>query len=161
MLGILVGLCTALSAAGPIYKDYNKPLTRSDSQDIYYIITNLSNSSVINIMLNRSSIEKAGDRIDPVHPLQFLLSIFSNKELIICIHNIKNRPLIWKDFSKGLETSLQRESSEKNFDKYMADFASKLKIRADLLEKPAKEKKWDKFLGVLFAQIPLKSDRNY
>ncbi len=159
IVALLTGLCSCL-AAGPLYRDYNKPLTQSDSQDIKYIINNLSNSSLINIMLNRSSIERAGDRIDSVHPMQFLLHVFTNPELIAYIHNIKERSLIWKDFYQGLANSLQTESSEDNLDQYIPDFALKLKINAAPLVQAAGEKNWDKFLGVLFTSIARHPDRN-
>ena len=157
---ILIGFCSSLVAAEPTYRDYNKPLTVSDARNIHYIITTLSNSSIMEIMLNRGSIERAGDYINPVHPLQFFLCIFTNKELTICMHNIKKRSLIWKDFFNGLATSLQKESSEKSFDKYVADFAKKLKIKPSPLEAAAREKKWDNFLEVLFAEVVVNVDKN-
>ena len=127
-----MGLCSSLMAA-PLYRDYNKPTTQSDSQDIYYIVTQLSNSSIFNIMLNQSSIERAGDRIDPVHPLQFLYVVFSNPELVAGIHNIKGRSVLWKDFRDGLTKSLALESHEQNLDQYLVDFAQRLNLKPDNL----------------------------
>lgn len=179
-LALLVGLCSTVTgnshiihtddvddpaiinfaASSHLYRDYNKPVTQSDRNDIRYIVTNLANNSMINIMFNRASIERAGDRIDPVHPLKFLLVIFSDEEMKAAVHNIKGRSLIWKDFYAGLRDSLQNESNEHNLDQYIPDFAKQLGINPAPLGAAAEQHNWDKFLQILFTQVPRNPDRN-
>lgn len=159
VLVLLIPLFGSLEA-GSLYRDYSKPLTNSDRQDIRYILTNLSNSSLVTIMYNRVNIERAGDRIDPIHPLNFLLCVFTSYELTAYIHNIKERSLVWKDFYNGLVKSLQTESSEYNLNEYVSNFALQLHLKPQPLIQASLEKNWDKFLNILLTQVPRNPDRD-
>lgn len=163
LTAVMMGMATtAFSQGGEsgLYRDYHRPLTMSDRQDIHYIISNLANNSVINIMFSKSSLERAGDRIDPVHPLQFLLCVFSNEEMKAGVHNIRGRSLLWKDFYNGLSESLQNESMENNLEPYIADFAKKLHLNPALLTSSLHRRNWNEFLDVLFIHIPRNPERN-
>lgn len=146
--------------ADGVYRDYHRPLSHGDRQDIHYIVTNLANNSMINIMFSKNALERAGDRIDPVHPLQFLLCVFTSEEMKAGIHNIRGRSLLWKDFYNGLTESLQNESVENNLEQYIPDFAHKLKLSPALLQPSVTGRRWNEFLDVLFTHIPRNPERN-
>lgn len=146
--------------ADGVYRDYHKPLSHSDRQDIHYIVTNLANNSMINIMFSKNDLERAGDRIEPVHPLQFLLCVFSSEEMKAGIHNIRGRSLLWKDFYNGLTESLQTEFMENNLEQYIPDFAHKLKLNPAPLQSAAAGHRWHEFLNVLFTHLPRNPERN-
>ena len=139
---------------------YEDHPSQNDKNDIRYIVNTLSNNSMVNILFQKSSLEKAGDRIEHVHPLQFLLVVFSNEELKAGIHNIRNKGMVWKDFYCGLRDSLETESCLNNVGPHLHDFATKLGLKPHLISAAVAEKRWKDFLEILFANIPRNGDKN-
>lgn len=142
------------------YRDYERPLLSSERDDIRYVVTSLANNSMVTILFKSTSIEQAGQRIDSVHPLQFLQCIFTNEELKAGVHNIRARPQIWKDFFGGLRSSLQKEASDENLDQYIAEFTQKVGVAFELVRPLVEARRWEAFVDVLLKTIPRNNTRN-
>lgn len=155
-----VPLVSLTRAPNGAFRDYQAPLSNADRQDIRYIVTSLANNSMVTILFNRNTIERAGDRIEPVHPLQFLYCVFTDEEMKAGIHNIRGRSLIWKDFYAGIRDSLQAESEENNMNQFIPDFARRIGLNPSLVHSAIVERRWHDLFDILFTKIPRSPERN-
>lgn len=146
---------------GPLGRPRNfyNELTHIEKKDIRYIITSLANDSLISIAIHRTNLENAGDRIDHIHPLRFLLTVFMNEELKVGVRNIRGRGWIWGDFCSGLKESLRTEHSIGNLKKeHIQELASKLELDPNLLMSSLDKQNWDEFIEMLITKVQRKGE---
>jgi len=142
-----------------VTRDYNAPLTAANIKDINYILTMLGFSSLVKVMKSKSSIEKAGNRIETVHPFRFLQSIFTSEELTVAANNIKEKGWAWKDFVGGFKKSLSEESKRQNLKpEYIQDFANNLGIDASQITPAIQQGRWEDFINTLLILKPRQSN---
>lgn len=142
----------------PDPRDYYAPLTVAEKEDLTYILKTLANSSLIKIKSCEGDIKKAGDRIDNLHPFQFLAAIFMDEELKVYVRNIYGRSWVWKGFLNGVTTSLTRESSIDNVLTYTKDFANRVGVSYDKIYSLLKQSQWEKLVDVLIKDVPRGGD---
>lgn len=142
-------------------RDYYKPLSSKDQENITYLLTTLGYQSLLKITGKRSSLEKIGDQIEPIHPLQFFKFVFSNDELIVAMRNIKGRTWIWKDFIGRILDSLNSEMVNGNLTQgQIQDFLSAVKIDPSLVNTPIQARDWNGFVDNLILYVPRNNDSN-
>lgn len=142
-------------------RDFYEPLTEDHKNDIRLIVTTLANKTLPKIFMQQGALERAGQRIDRVHPLRFLEYIFSDEALKTGMHSIRSKGRIWKNFYEGLRDSLEAEANSMNMkDEYVNEFATSVNIGTNLLLPLVHEKKWHEFFDTLLAQIPRSKDHN-
>lgn len=142
-------------------RNYYQPLSATEMQDIRYIILTLANKSIASILGHKSSLEAAGGRIDHIHPLRFLCYVFSDEELKVGIHNIKNKRWVWKDFIGGIKESLNHESNFQNMqEEYISNFSQIVEINMQLIHPTIQKRHWDEFIDTLITHVPRKGDPN-
>lgn len=142
-------------------RDYYKPLTSKDKENITYLLTTLGYQSILKISSKRSSLEKIGDQIEPIHPLQFFKFVFSNDELIVAMRNIKGRAWVWKDFIGRILDSLNTEMSYGNLTAgQIQDFLSVVKIEPSLVNTTIQAHDWNGFVDNLILHVPRNNDSN-
>lgn len=140
-------------------RDYFTELTPNEYQDIHYIVTFLANKSLLSIASHRGSLEDAGDRIDHIHPMRFLLTVFSNEELKVGMRNIRGKSWVWGDFVAGLKNSLATEMNIQNIrEEYITHFSQSVGLDAGVFRSYLMARQWDDFIDVLITQIPRKGD---
>lgn len=143
------------SKKNSVTRNYNIPVTQSEKDDLTYITNTMARSSLPGIATSKSSLKKAGDRIEHLHPLRFLMTIFTDEELKSNIHAIKGRGWIWDKFFEGLEGSLKDESKKDNIKiEFIKDFANIVGINVDLILPTIQEKRWKEFVNILIDVIP-------
>lgn len=137
-------------------RSYYAPLTPAETRDIVFIVTTLSNSSsFINLLKHKGELERAGQRVNHVHPLKFLMAIFSDEKSKAGVRNIRSRSFVWNEFFKGLKDSFNEESSKGNLkDDQIQDFAAHFNLSPALLTPPLKAGQWDQFVDILINSIP-------
>lgn len=136
-------------------RDYYSPLTKNEKADLTYILNTMARNSLASIATHRSSLKKAGERIDHLHPLRFLLAIFTDEELKADVNAIRGRHFVWKEFLSGITGSLETESKIKNLkSEYIRDFCKVLKIDEKKIAPLIKEEKWKDLVNVLIDIIP-------
>lgn len=142
-------------------RDYFKPLSSKDRENITYLLTTLGYQSILKISGKRSSLEKIGDEIEPIHPLQFFKFVFSNDELIVAMRNIKGRAWVWKDFIGRILDSLNTEMVSGNLTQgQIQDFLSTVKIDPNLVNTPIQAHDWNGFVDNLILYVPRNNDNN-
>lgn len=140
-------------------RNYYQPLTNQDKSDITYIVTTLANSSLLGLGVAKSSLETAGDRLDPVHPLQFLTYVFTNEELKTSMKSLQGNSWIWKKFISGINESLDEEYKCNNMS-YAQNFASAVGIDVNLILPSLNSAKWEQFISLLIKNVPRKAVPN-
>jgi len=139
-------------------RDYPGGLTTEELNDIHFIVRTLADKSLITIAKERYSLEAAGDRIDHVHPLNFLLTIFSDEELKVAVRNIRGKGWVWSNFLSGLKQTLSTESEINNVMPHMQDFSSRLEVGIHLLLPAVRSRNWDLLVDQLIKNVPRKGD---
>jgi len=135
-------------------RSYSAPVTQNDKNDIAYIVKTLANNSLIKIKGAESSLKKAGDRVDRVHPLNFLSTVFTSEELKACMQNLYGRNWVWGRFLDGLTGSLVEENASGNILPYASDFAQRVNIDVNLILPTMQKAQWEKFVEVLIKNVP-------
>lgn len=136
-------------------RNYWVPVSAAEKEDVAFILKTLSTNSWIKILKQKKALEKAGERVDHLHPFKWLLCIFGNEELNSCVHNIYGKAFVWKEFLLGTTTSLSQEASLGNLKReYIIDFAAKLNIQPDILYPSLNSHQWEKFVDELIKHVP-------
>jgi hypothetical protein len=155
----IVSIMSAGSEKAKVYRDYSKRVTEAEKKLVSFIILTMGNGSLRSIWSERSALERAGDQIDHLHPLRFLMTIFSDEKMKAAMGNIHGRSFVWGRFKKGLFVSLDEESDKDNISlESIRDFAKTIGVDHNLLLRPLKQKKWDEFIHLLIKHVPRAGD---
>lgn len=140
-------------------RNYNTPPTAQDKIDIAYIINTMANTNLLKIGSMESSLQKAGGRIDRVHPLQFLTYVFTEEELKVSMRNLQGRSFVWKGFLRGKDgksgivDTLQYEDGLGNVAPHAKHFANAIGIDVNLILPLMQNGKWEKFIDKLIEVV--------
>jgi hypothetical protein len=142
------------------HRNYYEGATDSDRKELYFIMKTLALKSLLELAKYKSKLEKAGEHIDHLHPLNFLAEIFSDEELKAYLHAIKKRgSYIWDKFFHGLTTTLNEESKLNNMSlPFLVDFSSRLGIDIQIIQIAYEKRDWNEFVKLLIANIPRDGD---
>lgn len=139
-------------------RDYAGGYTEEEFNDIQFIVRTLADKSLVTIAKERYSLEAAGDRIDHVHPLNFLLAIFEDEQLKVAVRNIRGKGWVWSNFMSGIRQTLSTEMDINNITPHLKDFAEKLEVGMQLLLPPVRSRNWDLLVEQLIKNVPRKND---
>ncbi len=141
------------------WRSYKAGYSKKDKEDIAFIVNTLARESLISIGSSTTSLNKAGDRINNLHPFNFLLCIFCDEELKCGAHAIRDRSGLVSDrFFGGITTTLQEEHQHHNLSPFLADFAKKLNLDVNLISPVLNNCQWKSFVELLIDTIPRKND---
>lgn len=130
------------------FRDYYAPVIEVEKRDIAYIVNTLSRATIFELPALVSDLQKAGDRISNLHPLKFLETIFTDKDLLVSIKKIKG--IAWNRFYKNIADSLKEEVNRDNLKKeYAISFADILKIDSNIIVPLISNKQWKNLLTEL------------
>ncbi len=135
--------------------DYNRPVSASELSDIRYIVLTLSNTPLLKLRKYKKEIENAGDRVNNVHPLNFWRMIFTDKEMIAAMHNIKGRDKIWKSFVNGSTGGFDDAVTLKQMNStFYQDFANRVGVDVNIITPALVNHEWGNFIKLLLIHIP-------
>lgn len=142
-------------------RNYNQAVTSEEKKDVSFVVNTLGMSSLAKITASQSSIKKAGKRIDHLHPLNFLMTIFSDEEMKASVHAMQGRTWVWSGFIKGVKDSFEIETDRGNVKpEHIQDFAKKLGIKIDLVQGPIEKRQWTQLVSNLIDHIPRNVNAN-
>ena len=142
-------------------RNYDAPVTRQEAEDIRFIITSLADASAFSLLILQGDLEKAGDRIDHIHPLRFLMTVFLDEELKVGIRNMRGRGWIWNQFVGGIKESLDTESKIGNMkNEDVINFAKIVEISESKIFPYICVRNWDGLIDTLITAIPRKGDHD-
>ncbi len=143
-----------------LQRNYAVPITESQKKDIAYIVNTLGMASLVKIAKERSSLKKAGDRLELIHPFHFVGTIFMDEQMKCSIHALKSRGWVWSDFFEGINSSMTEESKNNNILPFMHDFAARVGIDVNLISPSLEAGNWKEFVNVLLDKIPRNENNN-
>ena len=161
---ILVLIClTAMVSADPHpdARPYFREVTPAEWRVIHTVVTTTSDTSVLALWGKADFLEREGNRVDHVHPLRFLLTLFTNEELKVATRNIKNgQPgIVWKKFSSRFGESLDRARALDNLsDEVIEHFAKTLELDLDKVRALINANRWEGLMNLLATEVPRKGD---
>jgi hypothetical protein len=140
-----------IRAAGEA-RDYHRPLTENEKNDIRYIITTISGKSKFSLLFQQSALNRAGNRTTQVHPLNYLAFIFTDPELKPASQRIER--VVWKRFSESMGENLAKEAERQNVFEFISDFAEKIGVDKSQLLAAAQNNRWQDFINIARSQLP-------
>lgn len=108
-------------------------LTRADTKNIRSILTTMSDKNVLSLLLEKSSLEKKGKQIRPVHPMRFIGYILADPHLRKCLRNIKKDYFKWSNFLDGFVDRMKEESSKNNVVHYVYGLSDLIKVDSNTI----------------------------
>lgn len=136
-------------------RQYYKTVTANEKNDVSYIINTLGMASLAKVTKSKSSLKKAGDRVDHIHPLRFLAVIFSDEQMKASMHAMQSRGWIWKEFIGNLGDTFEEEATRGTLtSSEIADFSQKLNLDATAVENYLAQHKWSGLVDYMIQQIP-------
>lgn len=139
-------------------RNFNASPTKKEIEDITFIINSLGDGRALKLAGSKTSLEKAGNRIDHVHPFKLLLTAFSDERMKVSMQQMQ-KGWGWKEFIKGLSESLDQEAKAGNLkEEYINEFAGQLKIDANEIKPLIRESKWKELVVKLTDLIPRSGD---
>lgn len=141
------------------FRDYWRENSKEDTENLSYIICTMGFKSLAHIWSERKALKSAGDKLDHLHPLRFTMGIFTDEKMKAAMHNVVGSLFTWREFKKGLYTTLTVETKNGNMAlEYMEDFAKRVKVDKNLIIRPLQQEKWDEFINVLIKHVPRAGD---
>lgn len=140
-------------------RDYLQLVSKDEREDISFIVNTLGMGSVTKIAKNKSSLKNAGNRVNHVHPLRFLQTVFQDDRMKASMQALQKRSLMWDEFISGLKKSLQEEMTKDNLRiEYVQDFAVSLNLSLDQLYPYVQQERWEPFVKTLIQLMPRNDD---
>ncbi len=159
---ILICLTAMLSAdPHPDARPYFREVTPAEWHVMHTVVTTTSDTNVLALWGKADFLEREGNRVDHVHPLRFLLTLFTSEELKVATRNIKNgQPgVVWKRFSSRFGESLDRARARDNLsDEVIAHFANTLELEVDTVHALINANQWESLMNLLATEVPRKGD---
>jgi hypothetical protein len=156
------GIKSSLRSKSNQPRDYLSGPTKYQKSTLNWIIKATANESILWLTKNRKKMIAKGETILDLHPLNFLLIIFTDEELKCCVHKIRERTVfVTVPFYKGITDSLAQEAACNNLKTdYIHDFAKKVKIDSPLILPFVQSALWREFVDCLIDKIPRENDPN-
>ena len=150
------------SKKAPSIRNYATQVTAEQKNDITYILTTLAKSSLTNLATVKSSLKKAGDRIDPIYPFRFLGVVFTDDTLKASVSAIRSRSWVWDQFFDGLHRSLKEESQRNNLtETQVNEFAALTQIPAATIQSMVNNQRWKELINFLIDTVPRAGNPNF
>lgn len=142
-------------------RNYHAEVSEREKEHIRFIITSLADKSLIAIAFIKGDLESAGDQIDHIHPLRFLMTVFTDEEMKVGMRNIRGRGWIWGQFLAGLKECLNTEMHIGNIkEEYINDFSAQIELAFHRIYPFVHTHDWDGLIEVLINEIPRKGDHD-
>lgn len=138
-----------------VLRNYFAAITPSEKEDIRYIINTLGLANLTKVAKAKSSLERAGKRVDHIHPLRFLTCIFTDEKMKVAIHALQSRSWLWGEFYGGIKKSLDEEFDRNSMTpEIIVHFADQVKVPLTPIYQSITEKQWAQLIATLINMIP-------
>jgi hypothetical protein len=107
------------------------------------LFTTIGSSYCWTLLLEKPRLEKIGQEIQSVHPLNLLEVIFTDSKVKDQMKNILNNPFKWNNFIKGFSEKMDNEASKENLLEYTNNFSKKVNVSFASISTYFKTNQWD------------------
>lgn len=120
--------------------------TQEDQALIYEVISTIAEHGKVGILFRISHLKEIEAKIDHVHPLKFLETIFSNPYLKECMWDIFDDYFKRSGFMDGLNPSLSREAELGRLFIYLQEFADRVNVPLAHIEPLFQSRSWEELV---------------
>jgi hypothetical protein len=162
--GIMLRAKRQQEAQDEDFRNYNKPITKEDIENLRYIIKISAWGSDWEVARYGFDMNDKGKKLEHLHPLRFLMIIFTDEEMKAGIHKLRaaeriGGEYIWGRFLGGIKRGLTEETAKNNVKiEHIKDFAKKVGIDSALIIPSLQQHKWEKCVDILIDNIPRKNN---
>jgi hypothetical protein len=121
---------------------FDLPIAIEDKINIRQLMSSMADKNLVQLFLDKKSMEKLGDKIRRVHPLRFMGFILSDSSLKKYLTVIANDSIKWDNFIGGFEERMKKEAKAGNLDVYGPGFAELLQTDSNLVQDYLKKKNY-------------------
>ncbi len=107
---------------------FELPVSDEEKILIRKIITNMADKNVVQLLLEKKSMERKGDRIHPVHPMRFAGIVLTDPHLKRCMKMITKSTFKWNGFLDGYEKRMKEEARSGTLICYASGLADLLEV---------------------------------
>nr|MBS4171141.1 Uncharacterized protein [Neochlamydia sp. AcF95]NGY95182.1 hypothetical protein [Neochlamydia sp. AcF84] len=138
-----------------VLRNYSTPVTTEEKNNIRYVIRSLAKYNLAQLAREKSSLERAGDKINHLHPFRFLQCIFNDEELKAGLHAIRKKGgYVWSNYYDGMKSSLNEELDKDNLIQFTSDFADNVGVNVNEILPYVQARQWSNLVDVLINSIP-------
>lgn len=115
----------------------------SDKRIISSMIDTIANTNVFQLALKEREVQQKGDKINHVHPVRFLGTVFSDPKIKNDMIEIKRSYFKWNGFIGGFSKRMDEEFQRDNVLRYVPGFAASLNIDPEQVKRYVQSQDWD------------------
>jgi hypothetical protein len=124
-------------------RDFHRALSTQEEKDLIYVLETSASKPLAALIFYRSNLEKAGQRLNAVHPLRLLAEICGRPQLRRHLAVIGGRSLVWKEWLSETADSLARAYAGSNLNEEMLGlFAAEIAVAEHILMEHMRAKDW-------------------
>jgi hypothetical protein len=127
---------------GSIDPYYQLPLNDKEKRTIRKIFTNMAEKNIIQLALEKRTMEKKGKSVNHVHPLRFIGYIFSC-DLKNCMRKIAKSSFKWDAFVDGFSRRMKEELANNNLYKHIPGFCQEVGANPEEVTRFIDKKDWE------------------
>ena len=131
------------SSEGSVESFFGLPLSEKEKRFIKSIISTMADKNLIQLVFEKSVLEKKGKKIHHVHPLRFMGYILSSPELKSDVRTIKKSSFKWDAFVDGFAKRMKEELSHGNVYQHIPGFAMEIGTTAKHVEEYVHKKDFE------------------
>jgi hypothetical protein len=135
-------------------RNYFAPVTPTEKNDIATIVRTLAKNNLIKIKSEETNLKRAGERIDHIHPFQFLATVFTDEELKVCMRNLQGKAFVWKSFLEGITDTLAEEHAVNNLMPFVQDLSDRIHVNSATILPLLQSGRWEKLITTLIETVP-------
>lgn len=125
------------------------PVTEEERKHIRYIIETVGKTSAIMLPFHAETLEDLGQRVQHVHPLRFLETIFVDPYLKKCMASIRDSFFKWRNFLAGFSKRIEEEHANDHVIPYLMGFCKRVKADPDQVRVLVQKKQWEALVAYL------------
>jgi len=122
------------------------PITDEERGHLRSIIDTMANTSTIMLPFYKDQLEDLGRRINHVHPLRFIGTIFADPYLKQCMATVRDSYFKWRGFLDGFSRRIEEEHSRDNVLPYILGFCKLVKADPDQVRILIQKRNWEGFV---------------
>lgn len=124
------------------------PITEKEAKIIWSIIDTIANSNLIALGFKKGDLEEKGRKINHVHPLRFLGTVFSDPYLKSCMKEIRSSYFKWNGFFEGssiqgFSNRMDQEYKRNNLLPYIVGFSQAVNANPDQVRVYIQKRDWE------------------
>lgn len=122
---------------------YLLPINDREKRLIYAIFTTMAEKNIIQLAIDKRTMERKGKRVNHVHPLRFVGYILANPELKSCLKKINKSSFKWDAFIDGFSRRMKEEYSNGNLHVHIPGFCHEVGANTHEVTRFIEKKDWE------------------